>query len=138
MSELTKYTSIASAGLLLAIGWHFGTVLGLFGSAPQTPEAFFWRIGSFTLAFIVAVIVISIWRSLVDEVELEADEREQKVIDKSEKIAGVVLAIGVVNLVWLAFQPLTPMQTANFALASLCLAEMARLISAAIFTSRGV
>jgi len=88
--------------------------------------------------FIVAVILIAIWRSLVNEDELDADEREQRVIDKSEKIAGVILAVGVVNLVWLAFQPLTPMQTANFALASLCFAETARLVSAAMFTSLGV
>lgn len=138
MSPHIKSIVFLSIGLLAVFGWHFATVFGFFGEAPQTQGEFFTRIG---LIFIVFLIVSAITAGIVAKrtgLPPVPDEREDKVLLKTERIGVTTLYAGLLLISWLVFTPLTPMQVANSILALVCVTEMVKLTYGLVILNRKI
>jgi hypothetical protein len=123
-------------GLLAVFAWHFGTVLGWFGTAPATPGEFFWRLGIILVGFFVVSVVTAIKVASGDETAAMPDEREEKIELRAERVGVIVLYLGLLVVVWLAFSPLTPMQFANAVLAAVCAAELIKMTYALVIMNK--
>lgn len=117
MSTHLKTIYFLSLSLLGVFGWHFGTVFGLFGSAPETRMAFIIRIGGILVAFFVASVIAFMMVAKRDEDAVLPDEREEKVELKAERNGFFAIYAGLLCLMWFVFTPMTPMQIANGILA---------------------
>ena len=109
MSVHVKMGMFLAIGLLVVFAWHFGTVLGLFGTAPATQSAFFIRIGIMLVGFFVASVVTSILVAKRDESAPLPDEREERVELLAERNGSVAIYVAFLCLMWFVFTPLTPM-----------------------------
>lgn len=138
MSPFIKTTTLITLFFFLAIGWHFGTVLGLFGTAPATQMAFFLRI----IGIVVAVFVISIIAAVIfakqDDAAPLPDEREEKIELLAERNGVFAIYAGLLCLIWFSLAPMTPMQIANGILLVVCFTELIKILSAFYFLRRGV
>lgn len=137
MSTYMKFIFGATSIMLLALGWHFGTVFGFWGMAPQTPIEFFVRLAVIVVGFIIISTVSAIMVASKDEDAIEPDEREKTIVLKAERNGGFMASIGLCALMWLVFKPLSPMDIANIALAALSLAELTKIASGAIYLRQG-
>ena len=137
MSTHLKTIYIISLGLLAAFGWHFGTVLGLFGSAPETQTAFIIRIGGILIAFFVTFTIAFMMVAKRDEDAVTPDEREEKIELKAERNGFFAIYAGLLCLMWFVFTPMTPMQIANGILAIVCFTEITKLLSGLYFLRKG-
>ena len=139
MSHHVKMVVFLSLGLLTVFAWHFATVLGFFGNAPQTPNEFFIRLGIILIGFILASVITSI---LVIRRHNEAaslpDERETIIELKSDRVGVLTLYLGLLVLLWFIFTPMTPMQIANGILAVVCFSETIKIAYALYILKRGI
>ena len=136
MSPHIKSIVFLSIGLLAVFGWHFATVFGLFGNAPQTQGEFFTRIG---VIFVGFFIISSITAAIVTNrtgLPPVPDERENKLLLKTERIGGTTLYLGLLLVLWLVFTPLAPMQVANAILAVVCVTELVKIIYGLVILNR--
>ena len=138
MSAHIKMVFFLSLSLLAVFGWHFATVLGIFGTAPATQSAFFIRLGLILGGFIIVAIITSILVQKRDENAALPDEREEKIEMLAERNGMLAIYAGLLVLMWMAFSPLTPMQMANGILAVVCFNEIIKLVSALYYLRRGV
>lgn len=133
MSPAFRYTALITVLSLIPIGWHFGTVLGLWGTAPNTRTAFFIRTGILIgLGIVVSIIVSIVLAAASGDGEFEPNEREKLILRKSELAGYYVLAAGVVLVMWFAFVPMTPMQIANALLAAFAISEAFKVVAGAV------
>jgi hypothetical protein len=123
-----KSIVILSIGLLLVFGWHFATVFGFYGNAPQTQGEFFARLGLIFIGFLVVSAITAAVVAKRSGLPPVPDEREDKVLLKTERIGAATLYVGLLLITWLVFTPLTPMQVANAILAVVCVTEIVKLI----------
>jgi hypothetical protein len=137
MSVHIKFVVFLSLGLLLVFAWHFATVFGIVGSAPQTQGEFFIRFGIIVVVFVFFSITTSLIIARYDEQAILPDEREEKVELKAERNGGIVVYLGLILLMWLVFKPLSPMQMANSILAVMCTAELIKIGSGIYYLRRG-
>lgn len=137
MSTHIKMIIFLSLGLLLVFAWHFATVLGFFGSAPQTQSDFFIRFGIIAAIFMIFSIVTTQIIARRDEQSLFPDEREEKVELKAERNGGVITYLGLLLLMWFVFEPMSPMQIANGILAVICVAELVKIGSGIYYLRNG-
>lgn len=137
MSTYMKFIFGATSIMLLALGWHFGTVFGFWGMAPQTPIEFFVRLAVIVVGFIIISTVSAIMVASKDEDAIEPDEREATIVRKAERDGGYVASFGLCVIMWLVFRPLDPMALANIALAFLSLSELTKIASGAIYLRQG-
>ena len=137
MSTYMKFIYGATSIMLLALGWHFGTVFGFWGAAPQTPVEFFVRLAIIVVGFIIISTVSAIMVASKDEDAIEPDERETAIVRKAERDGGYVASFGLCVMMWMAFRSLEPMALANIALAFLSLAELTKITAGAIYLRRG-
>lgn len=138
MSSYFKTLVFLCSGLLAVFGWHFATVLGLLGSAPQTRGEFFVRIGLILIGFLIVSVLSAVMVSKHSEREAVPDEREEEILLKTERIGVGTLYIGLLVIIWLVFSPLTPMQVANAVLAVICLSEFAKIVYGIIIHNRQI
>jgi len=138
MSTHFKLIVFLSLGLLMAFGWHFATIFGFLGTAPETQTEFFVRIGFIILVWFVISALTSILVAKKDENAVLPDEREEKIELKADRIGVVSLYMGLLIVMWLAFTPLTPMQVANAILAVVCITEIIKLLYGLHLLKRGV
>lgn len=139
MSPAIRFETFVTLISFTLIGWHFGTVLELWGNAPETRVDFFIRIGIIVAGSIVASIVgVIILRLLTGEEDFEADEREALVLHKAELAGYYSLAACVCYLMWRVFDPMSPMQIANALLAAFTFSAFVKLIAAFVLLRRGV
>lgn len=138
MSAHIKMVVYLSLGLLAVFAWHFGTVLGFFGTAPQTQSEFFWRVGLILVGFFIVSVVTSILVAKNDEHGALPDEREEKIEMKAEQNGVFAIYAGLLVLMWLVFIPMTPMQVANGILAVVCFTEIVKLVSGLYYLNRRV
>ena len=127
MSNYLKAIIFLSLGLLAVFGWHFGTVFGFFGTAPQTQSDFFIRLGFIIVAFLLSSVVTGIMMAKHDDDALTPDEREEKITLKADRVGSAVVYLGLLVVMWLVFLPMTPMQTANAILAVVYLSELIKI-----------
>lgn len=137
MSSYMKFIIGASSVMFLMLGWHFGTVLRFWGNAPETQFEFFVRLGVIIVGFIIISAVSAVLISAKNESAVEPDERELIIIRKAERNGGHIASVGLLSLMWFAFQPLTPMGIANVALSILCLAEFVKIASGLFYLHIG-
>lgn len=138
MSPSMNFTIWMSSLLLLPFGWHFGTVLGFWGTPPVTRADLFIRIAVIVVLFVITAIIWSIIAaSRSGDDEFEPDEREQIIVQKAERNGYFFLSGGMVYLMWVVFDPMTAMDIANTILAIICLGELVKIISGLIYL-RGV
>jgi|GEM_PF-5587331 len=138
MSTHIRMVIFLSLGLLVLMAWHFGTVLGFFGTAPATRAEFFMRIWIFALLFLGSSIATAGLIAARDKDAVQPDEREKLIELKAEHHGAIVVFFGLIFLMWIAFEPLTPMQTANAILAVICIGELTKIISGLMSLRRGV
>ena len=138
MSSYVKMVFSLSLVFLAAIGWHFGTVLGWFGSPPATQAAFFWRIGIILVGFLVLSVGCAAFLGKRDKVSPLPDEREEKIDMLAERNGVLAIYAGLLVLMWFVFTPLEPMQVANGILVVVCFTEIVKLVSALFYLKRGV
>lgn len=137
MSTHIKMVIFLSLGLLLVFGWHFATVLGFFGSPPETQEEFFIRFGIIVATFFLFTIVTTQIIARRDEQAIMPDEREEKAELKAERNGGLVVYLGLLLLMWFVFKPMSPMQIANGILAVFCVAELVKIGSGIYYLRKG-
>ena len=130
MSPFAKMVIYPSIALLVAFGWHFMTVFGWLGSAPDTKGELFTRIGIFFVIFMVLATVIGVLIARQHERDATPDEREELIALKAERAGIPVIYLGLLVVAWFAFKPLTPMQVANAILVVVWLAELVKVIYA--------
>lgn len=139
MSHHIKMVVYLSSGLLLVFGWHFATVFGVLGPTPQTRGEFFIRFGALVTIFIVAsAVTAALIASKVGEDEVEPDEREKIIGLKAERNGSVTVMLSLFILMWLVFQPMSPMAIANSILAILCIGEIVKIVSGLIYLRKGI
>ena len=138
MSPNMSFTISASVLLLIPFGWHFGTVYGFWGAPPATREEFFVRIAIIVILFIVVSFVLAIISAVrAGDDEFEPDEREAIVIQKAERNGYYALSTGLVFIMWIVFAPMSPMDIANALLATICLAEIVKILSGLFYLRVG-
>jgi len=137
MSRYMKFVIGAASVMLVLLGWHFGTVFGLWGAAPETQTEFFIRLGIIVTGFIIISIVSAILVGARSDDDLEPDEREVHIVRKAERNGGYVVMAGLICLMWFVFRPMTPMQIANAALGILSLGELAKIASGLLYLRQG-
>ena len=138
MSPHIKSIVLLSIGLLVVFGWHFGTVFGFYGNAPQTQGEFFTRIG---LIFIGFLVISAITAGIVAKrtgLPPVPDEREDKMLLKTERIGVTTLYAGLLLVSWLVFTPLTPIQVANAILAVVCVTEIVKITYGMMMLNRKI
>lgn len=138
MSPHIKSIALLSIGLLAVFGWHFGTVFGFYGNAPQTQGEFFVRIGLIFLGFLVVSAITAGIVAKRTGLPPVPDEREDKVLLKTERIGVVTLYAGLLLVSWLVFAPLTPMQVANAILAVVCVTELIKITYGMMIINRKI
>jgi len=136
MSSHLKMVVFLSLGLLVVFGWHFATVFGLIGSAPETRAGFFIRVGCIFAGFLFLSAFIAGLLARRGEDGPFPDEREEKVLLKTEQFGVAIVYVGLLFVAWFAFLPMTPMQFANSLLAVVCLAELCKIIYGVIVLKR--
>lgn len=138
MSPAFRFTAVTSSLITGLTLWHFGTVLGFWGAAPQTQTGLFIRIGIFVGITVLGSIALAIFTALVSGTdEFEPDEREKLILRKTDLAGHLALASGVVVVIWFVFTPLTPMQTANALLGAIVFGEIAKLLAGAFYLVKG-
>lgn len=138
MSNYIKAIVGLAAVPLALISWHFGTVLGLFGSPPQTRNEFFVRLGVIVIAFIVSSLIVATRMARKEgESALEPDEREELVGVKAERNGGWAISVGIIVLMWFVFQSPSPMAIANILLAILWVGELVKITTALAYLRGG-
>lgn len=128
MSNHLRTIVYCSTGLLLLFAWHFATVFGLFGSAPQTRSEFFVRFALFMTAFFISSIVSFIFIAKKENA-VKADEREEHILLNVERNSVMVLYAGMICLMWFVFKPMEPMQVANAILGIMCVADAFKIVT---------
>ncbi len=122
MSNNFKAVIFCSIGLLLLFAWHFATVFGIVGSAPQTRSELFVRFSLFVAAFLISSVVSFIFIAKKED-GIKPDEREEQIGLRVERNSIFVLYAGMICLMWFVFTPMEPMQVANAILGIICIAE---------------
>ncbi len=139
MSPAMRFTTIVTLISFIPIGWHFGTVFELWGSAPETRTDFFIRIGIIIVGSIIGSIVGAIAMAIASgKDEFEPDEREKLVLRRAELFGYYFLAACICFLMWHVFDPMTPMQIANALLGAFALSEIVKLVAGFALLRRGV
>ncbi len=138
MSTHFKMVISLSLGLLFLFGWHFATVLGLLGTAPETQAEFFIRIGFIIILFLFISVVTTILVARKDENAISPDEREEKIELRTDRMGMASLYIGLIIVMWFAFTPMTPMQIANSILAVACITEIIKISYGLFLLKRGI
>ncbi len=128
MSPYLRTIALLSVGLLAVFGWHFATVLGFFGNAPETRFDFFIRLGVIMIGFLVVSAIAAAVTARHKENAIMPDEREAIIVLKVERLGGLALYAGLLIVLWFAFSPMTPMQIANAILAVVCASEFIKLL----------
>ncbi len=139
MSNYIRMVILLSGGLLLLLGWHFATVFGYLGTAPETRADFFIRLGIFVGALVVLSIVsASVMIKSGNEDELDPDEREKIAELKAERNGSVFVMISMIILLWFILQPMSPMAIANSILGIICLGEVIKITTGLFYLRKGV
>lgn len=139
MSNYIKMVIFLSSAFLLMFGWHFATVFGFLGSAPETRSEFFIRLGIMIGVFVVLSInSASLMLKKGNEDELDPDEREKIVELKAERNGSVFVMLSLIILMWFILQPMSPMAIANSILAILCIGEIIKLSTGLIYLRKGI
>jgi len=127
-----------SIGLLVIFGWHFATVFELIGTAPQTRNEFFIRLGIILVGFLVVSTVVAILQDKRDGKLNMPDEREEAILLRTEQVGLNVVYAGLLLVIWFSFTPMTPMQIANALLAVVCVSEIAKLVFGLVALKRKI
>ncbi len=127
MSTYMKVIVFINLALLIVFGWHFATVFGFLGTAPQTQSEFFIRLGVILIAYIASAIITAFMVLRKTGNAPLPDEREEIIELKTERVGVPVLYIGLIVVAWYAFMPLTAIQTANAILAAVCVSELSKI-----------
>ena len=134
MSTHMRFVIGLSLLIFVPVLWHFATVFGYFGDAPQTRGSFFLRIGMIAGGFLVlSMILASVLAVRQSGDGIEPDEREELIETRAERNGGWALMAGLVGLMWFAFTPMQPIEVANAALAILAIGEAVKVISGLIY-----
>lgn len=134
MSTHMRFVLGLSFLMFVPVLWHFATVFGYFGDAPDTRTEFFLRVGIIAGGFILlSVVTATIVSARAGKNAIEPDERERLIEIRAERNGGWILMAGLVGLMWFAFAPMEPMDVANFALAVLAIGEAIKLVSGVIY-----
>ena len=128
MSPHIRSIVFLSLGLLLVFAWHFGTVFGFFGNAPATRGEFFIRVGVIFVIFLAISGITAVLVAKHTGFPPEPDEREERILLKTEQIGMATVYAGLLLLAWLVFTPFSPMQMANAILAVICVAELVKIV----------
>lgn len=136
MSNLLKIAIFVSFGFLALLGWHFGTVLGLFGTAPETSAALFFRVALIVVATFCVSAGAAIYFAKRDGVLLEPDEREEGIELRSERNGAIAIYGGLLCLIWFLSTPMTHMQIANGILLVVAFTEVVKLLTVFYFYKR--
>jgi len=138
MSDHIKMVVFSSTGLLLVFAWHFATVFGMLGSAPQTRSEFFVRFGIIMVVFLASSAVSAVLIAKKDENAVTPDEREEQIELRAERLGMMVIYAGLILLMWFVFSPMDPMQVANAVLGIVCIAELVKIVFGLIYLRKGM
>ena len=128
MTAYLKTSNSVTIGFLIAMLWHFGTVAGLFGTAPLGQADMFIRlaviIGATVVVSFISALAIQRWQGS----PMLPDEREEKIERVSETVGTVMIYAGLLVLAWFAFAPLSPVQFVNGILIIVAVTELVKLL----------
>ncbi|GAB5447737.1 hypothetical protein [Gymnodinialimonas sp.] len=128
MTAYLKTSNAVTIGFLIAMAWHFGTVFGLFGTAPSNQAEMFIRLGLIIGVTIAVLFATALTLQTKLQAPLLPDEREEKIERLSEAAGVMTIYIGLLILAWFAFAPLSPMQFVNGLLAVVTVTELVKLL----------
>lgn len=128
MSAYLKASNSVTIGFLAAMAWHFGTVLGLFGTVPIGQADMMFRLAVIVGVVIAVALIAAFTAQKRYGVLLIPDGREEQIEHVSEGIGTVIIYAGLILLAWFAFTPLSPTQFVNGLLAVVSVAELAKLL----------
>jgi len=127
VSSNFKTVIFCSMGLLLLFAWHFATVFGIVGTAPETRSEFFIRFGLFMAVFFISSMVSFALIARKDENAIQPDEREEQIGLKVDQHGFLIIYAGLIGLMWFVFTPMEPMQVANAILGIIWVTEASKL-----------
>ena len=128
MTSYLKTSNLVTVVFLIAMCWHFGTVLGLFGAAPIGQSDTFIRIGIIVGLTILVAVGMAFFHEKRQGSPLLPDEREEKIERFSEGSGVLTIYAGLLVLAWFAFTPLSPAQFVNGILAVVTVTELVKLL----------
>ena len=138
MSPRVRMIVGLSIGLLVIFGWHFATVFGVIGNAPQTRSEFFVRLGIIFVGFLVVSTIVAILQDKRNSKLNMPDEREEEILLRTEQIGLYVVYAGILLVIWFSFAPMKPMQIANALLAIVCVSEISKLVYGLLVLKRKI
>jgi len=138
MSPRVRMIVGLSIGLLVIFGWHFATVFGIIGNAPQTRGEFFVRLGIIFVGFLIVSAIVAVLQDKRDGKLNMPDEREEAILLRTEQIGLNVVYAGLILVIWFSFTPMKPMQIANALLAVVCVSEISKLVYGLLVLKRKI
>ena len=128
MTNYLKTSNAVAVAFLVVVAWHFGTVLGLYGSAPVARMEMVMRLCVIVGVPVVSALVSAFAVQTKTKTPLMPDEREEKIERISEGIGVLVIYMGILMLAWFAFAPLTPAQFVNGLIGVVAVTELVKLM----------
>lgn len=128
MTAYLKTSNSVTIGFLVAMLWHFGTVAGLFGTAPLGQSDMFIRLAVIIGVTLVASVLAAHTLQKREGAPLLPDEREEKIERVSEGVGVLTIYAGLLVLAWVAFSPLSPVQFVNGILLVVTVTELVKLL----------
>ena len=123
--EKMAWISVLTIGLVF--GGYFWNVASAWNQPWLGPMSFGLLIGAVVM-LVVITVVLAIITALVSpkEADAPADEREELIALKAERIASFVLSVCVVLLIWALLNQWNGVAVANLLLASLVISELVK------------
>lgn len=128
MAANLKASTAVTLGFLAMMCWHFGTIAGLFGTAPTTQADVFIRLGLILGSVVAVAFICALTIQKHQGRPLLPDEREEKIERVSEGVGVLILYAGMLLVAWFTFMPLTPAVVVNGLLAVVSVAEFVKLL----------
>jgi hypothetical protein len=123
--EKMAWISVLTIGLVF--GGYFWNVASAWNQSWLGPMSFGLLIGAVATLIIITVVLAIITAIMSpSEAEAPADEREELIALKAERIASYVLSICVVLLIWALLNQWNGVVVANLLLASLVISELVK------------
>lgn len=138
MTAYLKTSNAITIGFLVAMLWHFGTVVGLFGMAPVGQGDMFIRLAMIIGLTVGVAIFVAMAINKRQGSPMLPDEREEKIERISEAFGVITIYIGLLVLAWCAFAPLSPMQIVNGILIVVSFTEFVKLLIVLFLHNREV
>ena len=136
MTAYPRTSNAVTILFLLLVGWHFGTVFGLFGTAPTDLTDTMLRLAVIVGGTVISAVIVSNIIMARSKSVMLPDEREEKIERVSEGVGVLAIYAGLLVFCWFAFTPLAPFQIVNWILAIVAVTEVIKLLTVLLLHKR--